>query len=54
MTANRRLGPAVEHVIQTQPGVVDLLVSLAYSAAKSNTRMTMPLGLQQVVPLPMG
>lgn len=42
----RSLGPSVEHVIKTQPLVVDLLLSFAFSAAKSRTRMDMPQGLQ--------
>lgn len=40
------LGPSVEHVIRTQPGVVDLLLSFAYSAASSTTRMDLPLELK--------
>jgi ubiquitin-conjugating enzyme E2 Q len=40
------LGPSVEHVIKTQPGVVDLLLSFAYSAASSMTRMDLPLELK--------
>lgn len=43
---SRSLGPSVEHVIRTQPLVVDLLLSFAFLAAKSATRMDMPLGLQ--------
>lgn len=42
------LGPSVEHVIQTQPGVVDLLLSLAYASASTSVRMDLPLHLQYV------
>ncbi|RSH89058.1 hypothetical protein EHS25_002724 [Saitozyma podzolica] len=44
------LGPSVEHVIKTQPGVVDLLLSFAYSAASSMTRMDLPLELNIETP----
>ncbi|KAL7422062.1 hypothetical protein Q5752_003837 [Cryptotrichosporon argae] len=44
------LGPSIEHVVLTQPAVVDLLLSLAWSAAKSPTRMDLPLQLHIEVP----
>ena len=40
-----RLGPSVEHVIKTQPSVVDLLLSFAHTAASSQARMSLPLHL---------
>nr|XP_031859462.1 uncharacterized protein CI109_005108 [Kwoniella shandongensis]KAA5526534.1 hypothetical protein CI109_005108 [Kwoniella shandongensis] len=44
------LGPSLEHIIKTHPGVVDILLSFAYSAASSTTRMELPLKLHIVVP----
>jgi ubiquitin-conjugating enzyme E2 Q len=46
--ADIRLGPSVEHVIKTQPGVVDLLLTFAHAAASTETRMDLPLLLQYV------
>lgn len=40
------LGPSIEHVIRTQPGVVDLLLSFAHASASSSARMDLPMGLQ--------
>ncbi|KAK4684001.1 ubiquitin-conjugating enzyme E2 Q, partial [Tremellales sp. Uapishka_1] len=48
------LGPSIEHVIQTQPAVVDLLLNFAHAAASSRTRMELPLGLHIEVPVEAG
>jgi hypothetical protein len=40
------LGPSVEHVIRTHPGVVDLLLSFAHAGCSTQTRMEYPLHLQ--------
>ncbi|WVQ80119.1 hypothetical protein IAT38_002220 [Cryptococcus sp. DSM 104549] len=45
-----RLGPSVEHTIQTHPGVVDLLLSFAHCAASGSTRMDMPTHLHIELP----
>ncbi|EIW65961.1 hypothetical protein TREMEDRAFT_74889 [Tremella mesenterica DSM 1558] len=44
------LGPSIEHVIKTEPEVVDLLLSFAYAAAQSKARMDLPLQLNIDVP----
>lgn len=44
------LGPSVEHVIKTQPSVVDLLLSFAHAAARSQARMSLPLHLSIELP----
>ncbi|WVQ77891.1 hypothetical protein IAR50_007596 [Cryptococcus sp. DSM 104548] len=43
-------GPSLELTILTHPGVVDLLLSFAHSAASSSTRMALPAQLHIVVP----
>ncbi|ODO08329.1 hypothetical protein L198_00053 [Cryptococcus wingfieldii CBS 7118] len=43
-------GPSIDHTIITQPGVVDLLLSFAHSAASSDTRMALPTHLHIIVP----
>lgn len=43
-------GPSIEHEINTQPYVVDLLISFCYAAAKARRIRTYPLGQHILVP----
>ncbi|KAH1320809.1 hypothetical protein KXX47_001612 [Aspergillus fumigatus] len=44
------MGPSLEHEIQFQPSVVDLLISLTYARAVSGKLMDFPMGLGLKVP----
>ncbi|ORX35603.1 hypothetical protein BD324DRAFT_609369 [Kockovaella imperatae] len=47
-------GPSMEHLIQEHPGVVDLLLTFAYDAANSKTRMFLPTELNIELPIEFG
>ena len=49
---NLGFGPSIEHEVQSQPFVVDLLVSFCYAACMSGKLRSYPTGLEWQVPHP--
>lgn len=45
-------GPSIEHEIQTQPQVVDLLISFCYKTAAAGQLKSLPTGLNLMIPEP--